>query len=196
MGAVARLFRLADADNQRRIKAAFPEYFEKYKDASRRLQVAETVAAPLKGEAHDAPTLGDIVGVVSALAAKDAELQQMAQAHSASFGALATLSAALLDGEVDDYTVCAQRIIDLVQAKDAELARLTAERRWRPIETALTGQRVLVWDGLVQRIGACIHGKWLADNGKDMALGFPPTRWHLLPDPPWWPTPPRRRHSV
>ena len=121
-----------------------------------------------------------------------------------------------------------QTIARLVQAKDAELARLTAERdaarsqfdrhvewtrqlwvevneeimraskrrprisraepaerRWRPIETApLTGQRVLVWDGLVQRIGAFIHGKWFVDGGLELALGFPPTRWHLLPDPP------------
>jgi hypothetical protein len=53
-----------------------------------------------------------------------AELKQALEAHAASFGALATLSAALGDGEVDDYDALAQHAIDTVADRDATIARL------------------------------------------------------------------------
>jgi chromosome segregation ATPase len=56
-----------------------------------------------------------------------AELKQALEAHAASFGALATLSAALGDGEVDDYDALAQHAIDTVADRDATIARLRDE---------------------------------------------------------------------
>lgn len=57
----------------------------------------------------------------------EARADEMTRAHAASFGALSTLSAALLDGEVDDYQAVAQLVIDKFAAKDAELALVTAQ---------------------------------------------------------------------
>ncbi len=65
--------------------------------------------------------------LLDALADRDATVKQAHEAHAASFGALATISAALFDGEVDDYDALAQHVINLVADRDATIARLTAE---------------------------------------------------------------------
>ena len=68
-------------------------------------------------------------------------------------------------------------------AKDAELARLTAERTWRPIETAPIDRRVIVnaSDGPCE---AYLNGtpmRWVTSHGTPIR----PTRWMQFPsDPP------------
>lgn len=52
-------------------------------------------------------------------------------AHSASFGALQTLSAALFDGEVDDYAALAEKII--ARVKQAEAAGATLRERYNEL---------------------------------------------------------------
>lgn len=73
-------------------------------------------------------------------------LDEALAAHSASFGALATISVALFDGEVDDYAALAQKIIARVRQLEADGATLR-ER----VEVALTAD---VLAELVRRMDA------------------------------------------
>lgn len=63
-------------------------------------------------------------------------------AHSASFGALATLSAALFDGEVDDYSALAEKIITRVRQLESDGATLRERVKKLPNPIQLRGELV------------------------------------------------------
>lgn len=55
---LGKLFRRADSDNQARIKAAWPEYWEKYTDVADRLRCPECGASNILKRNHDGMTSG------------------------------------------------------------------------------------------------------------------------------------------
>lgn len=85
--------------------------------------------------AHAREDVPDLLAECSRLRADGATLKVRADeahaAHSASFGALSTLSAALFDGEVDDYAALAEKIIARVRQLEADGATLRERVRTR-----------------------------------------------------------------